>query len=77
MTKASLERGREIIEEISHLKYSMSNVHKIDLFDVNEQRACTRQANEFLCELSIQKKHELIDAINKKIVSLEAEFQKL
>lgn len=78
MTEHSLERGREIQNEISTLKAALSDIDRSCFFKIESSvGCCTRQGDPFLSVLQSSLKTQAVEAIASKIEALQNEFEKL
>lgn len=80
MTEQSLQRGRDIQNDISALKNALGEVAKVSLFRIDESGCGTlyrSQADPFLAELQTDLRTMATKKITKQIALLEKEFKLL
>lgn len=80
MTEESLQRGRDILTDISALKNALGEIAKISLFRIDEVSCGSSyrsQADPFLAELQTDLRTMATKKITKQIASLEKEFKSL
>jgi hypothetical protein len=77
MDKSQLQRGQDILSEISELKSALTQLNADNFFKITAPSCMREESNPFLVVFNLQMKEVGVTSIHNRISDLEKEFKSL
>lgn len=77
MDKSQLQRGQDILSEISELKSALTQLNADNFFKITGPSCMRDESHPFLVVLNLQMKEVGVTSIHNRIFDLEKEFKSL